>query len=177
MKRSSLCLFLFCALPLLSFADLVLMENGQPKCTIILRKNAGPTEKHAAKEFAYFLGKIAHGKAPVIADKAVKGTCPVYLELTKDSKVKEEGFKITTGNREMRIAGREGVGVLYGVYKVLKEYGGIRWLFPGKDGEYYKVKPTITAKNGTIIENPSFSHRDISRVCMSWNSPVMDTLD
>ena len=65
------------------------MEKGQPKCTIILRKNAGPTEKHAAKEFAYFLGKIANGKAPVIADKAVNGTLPVYLELTDDEQVKE----------------------------------------------------------------------------------------
>ena len=138
MKKSSLCLFLFCALPLLSFADLVLMEKGQVKCTIILRKNAGPTEKHAAKEFAYFLGKIAHGKAPVIADKAVKGTCPVYLELTKDSKVKEEGFKITTGNREMRIAGREGVGVLYGVYKVLKEYAASAGFSPAKTGNTLK---------------------------------------
>ncbi|MBO5761274.1 MAG: DUF4838 domain-containing protein [Lentisphaeria bacterium] len=177
MKKTSLFLLLFCTLPLLSFADLVLMKNGKPECTIILRKNAAPPEKHAANELALFLGKIANGQKPVISDKAVKGTVPVYLELTEDRKVKEEGFKITANNEELRIAGKEPVGVLYGVYKVLKEYGGIRWLFPGKDGEYYKVKPTISVPEVTIIENPSFSHRDISRVCIYWNSPVMDTLD
>ncbi len=177
MKKNSLFLFLLCALPLLSFADLVLMEKGQPKCTIILRKGAEPPERHAAKEFAHFLGKIANGREPAIGDKAVKGSVPVYLELTKDSRVKEEGFKITADGRTLRIAGRESVGVLYGAYKVLKEYGGIRWLFPGKDGEYFKVKPTIKVPKGTIIENPSFTHRDISRVCMGWSSPVMDTLD
>ena len=130
MKKTSLFLLLFCTLPLLSFADLVLMKNGKPECTIILRKNAAPPEKHAANELALFLGKIANGQKPVISDKAVKGTVPVYLELTEDRKVKEEGFKITANNEELRIAGKEPVGVLYGVYKVLKEYGGIRWLFP-----------------------------------------------
>lgn len=26
---------------------------------------------------------------------------------------------------------------LYGAYDILKEYGGIRWLFLGEEGEYF----------------------------------------
>ena len=176
MKKSSWMLLL-CALPLLCSADLKLMENGTPKCTVILRKDAAPPEKFAAKELVRFLGKIADGKAPEIAEKPVSGTVPVYLELTKDEKVKEEGFKITATAKELHIAGREPVGVLYGVFKVLKAFGGIRFLIPGEEGEYYAIRPTISVPEGVIIENPSFAHRDISRVCMAWNSPVLDTLD
>ena len=72
MRKSLLFMLLFCALPFVCVADLVLMKNGKPECTIILRKNAAPPEKHAANELALFLGKIANGQKPVISDKAVR---------------------------------------------------------------------------------------------------------
>ena len=173
----------FCSLFVMMFslvlcgAEMKLTENRKAVSSIILRKNAGKVEKHAAKELAEYLGKISGGESPVIGTAPVKGKYPIYLELTSDKKVGEEGFKISADKKALRIAGKEEIGVLYGVYEVLKKDGGIRWLTPGKDGEYYKIKPTITVKEGVRIKNPDFKWRALHTVSMKWTSPIKDTRD
>ena len=175
MKIVLSCLMLTATL-LLSGKEMELMKNGSPVCSIVLRKDAGEPEKLAAKELSLYLGKIANGKAPLISAAPVKGKYPIYLELTKDPKVSRDGFKITANQKALRIAGREGVGVLYGVYDILRRYGGIRWLFPGKDGEYFKTRSTISIPEGSRIKNPDFTTRHFSLVCMNWYSKIPDTL-
>ena len=131
-----------CALSVVMFtlalygAEIKLTENGRSVSCIVLRKNAGKVERHAAKELSVYLGKISGGECPVIGLEPVKGKYPIYLELTQDKKVGEEGFRISADKKALRIAGKEEIGILYGVYEVLKKDGGIRWLTPGADGEY-----------------------------------------
>ena len=158
-------------------ADVKLTENGKAKCSVVLRKEAGEAEKFAAGELSLYLGKISGGESPAVGTAPVAGKVPVYLELTGDPRVGPEGFRIEVKKGSVHIAGRGPVGILYGVYAVLKKYGGIRWLLPGKDGEYYKVMPTVKVPEGVTIQNPSFACRDISRVCMTWTSPIPDTMD
>ena len=165
------------AAALLCGAEFKLTDNGKAASSIILRKNASDIEKHAAKELSVFLGKISGGEKPVIGIAPVKGKYPIYLELTDDKRVGEEGFKIIAKKDALRITGKEPVGVLYGVYEVLKKDGGIWWLLPGKDGEYFTVKPTITVKEGERIKNPDFAYRSLSGVCMNSGSVTMDTWD
>ena len=92
---------MFCSLSVMMFtfalcgAEMKLTENRKAVSSIILRKNAGKVEKHAAKELAEYLGKISGGESPVIGTAPVKGKYPIYLELTSDKKVGEEGFKIS----------------------------------------------------------------------------------
>ncbi|NLE66279.1 MAG: DUF4838 domain-containing protein, partial [Lentisphaerae bacterium] len=69
----------------------------------------------------------------------------------------------------------EPIGVLYGAYEVLKRYGGIRWLVPGDDGEYFTVKPTIAVPEGGTVKNPDFAVRRIGQVAMSSLSLTRDT--
>ncbi|NLE68339.1 MAG: DUF4838 domain-containing protein, partial [Lentisphaerae bacterium] len=71
----------------------------------------------------------------------------------------------------------EPIGVLYGAYEVLKRYGGIRWLVPGDDGEYFTVKPTIAVPEMDIISNPSFEFRTINWAAASILSPIWDSWD
>ena len=173
--KALISLFLLGTALLLSAGEFPLTVKGKPVCSIVLRKNADCVEKYAASELALYLGKISGGKAPQVGLAPVKGTYPIYLELTKDKRVGEEGFKITADKKALRIAGKEPVGVLYGAYEILKRYGNIRWLFPGKDGEYFKIKPTIKVPAITIVKNPDFSVRDIVMVSMASNSPVFET--
>ena len=141
--KGSLSVLLVCAAFILCGAEFPLMKNGKAVSCIVLQKNATPVEQHAADELAKFLAKISNGERPAIGTEPVKGKYPIYLELTKDKRVKEEGLKLSADKKALRIAGNTPVGVLYGVYEVLKRYGGILWLFPGKDGEYFKVEEDI----------------------------------
>ncbi len=153
------------------------MENGNPGCTIIVGKNAGPVEKHAAKELSKFLAKISEGKAPGIAETAAPETLPVRYELTNDKRVADEGFMIRAKAKEIVIAGKQPIGFLYGSYYILKKYGGIRWLVPGDDGEYFTVRKTIAVPEGEYISNPSFEYRSISWGVASVLSLKWDSFD
>ena len=171
-------LILLCAASfMLAGAEFKLTEKGKAVSSIVLRKDASVVEKQAAKELSKYLGRISGGESPVIGKAPVKGKYPIYLELTSDKKVGEEGFKISSDKKALRIAGKESVGILYGVYEVLKKDGGIRWLIPGEEGEYFKVKPTITVKEGIRIKNPDFARRNIIAVGMRWNSLTWETWD
>lgn len=163
-------------LPLFS-AEFALMKNGAPACSIVLPTEPGPVITHAAEELALFLGKIAGGAAPKVVTLAEPGLYPVYLALSNDTKLHDDGFRLTASKKELRIEGKDGNGVLYGAYDILNEYGGIRWLFPGDEGEYFTLRPTIAVPEGTTLKNPDFTYRDIVKVCMSSNSAIWKTWD
>ena len=176
MTRKSLILSLFVAVSSLS-AAVKLTDNGQIACSIVLSENAGPVEQHAANELAKFLGRISACPLPEISTREIEGKYPVRLQLVTDSEVSEQGFLLDVRPDAMIIGGRQSIGVLYGVYEVLKKYGGIRWLIPGDEGEYFIVKSSILVPEGRTAKNPDFAFRDISKVCMGYASHVIDSWD
>ncbi len=155
----------------------VLMENSVPRCVVVSQPDAGAVEKHAASELVQFLAKISGGKAPEIVAAPRSDFYNIRYELVKDSKIAEDGFIIDAGVKECVIRARNPIGFLYGSYEILKRFGGIRWLTPGADGEYFTVKPTITLPEGKIEGKPSFSFRNINWACASTRSPKWDSFD
>ncbi len=166
----------FAAFPLLA-ADLTLMKDGQPAACIVLPAGADEAMTFAAEELSLFLGKISGGEKPAIVAAPATARLPIILALSPDKELLDDGFKITAKSNELRIEGKSGIGVLYGVYEILKKHGGIRWLFPGDEGEYFTVRPTISVPIGTTLKNPDFTCRDINEVCMNSNSPIWKTWD
>ena len=92
------CVLLGAAL-LASGGEIFLMKNGKAKCSIVLRKDATPPEKLAARELASYLAKISGGEKPVVDQSPQERKTPVFLELTDDPKVDSDGFKITTAGK------------------------------------------------------------------------------
>ncbi|MBO4305065.1 MAG: hypothetical protein J6A21_10805, partial [Lentisphaeria bacterium] len=159
------------------FADFTFVKDGKSCCTIVVKKDAHVVEKHAAEELSKFLGKISNGEKPVIAEKALPGTKTVKFALTKDDRLKDEGFMVKTTKDTLTFCGKEEIGFLYGVYELLKKYTGIRWLTPGDDGEYFKVQKTISVPEGEWISNPDFFFRNINWGAASVASPKWDSFD
>ena len=178
MKRiAAAALFAALLLPLVG-KDIVLMEKGKSKCVIVISDAKCPVQKHAASELALYLGKIGSGEKPAITNKAVKGKAVITFSLLKkDSFLKDDGFRLTSKGNKITISSLKKRGLLYGAYEILKRYGGIRWLIPGKEGEYYKVKSRIAVPEGKYQKNADFSMRNIVAVCMNSNSPIYDTWD
>ncbi len=175
-RIATLLLALFAMIPVFA-ADLTLVKEGKPNVCIVLPSDADPVLNFAAEELSFFLGKISGGDTPAIVAAPVEGLVPIHFALSKDEKLLDDGFKITAKSNELRIEGKTSNGVLYGVYEILKKHGGIRWLFPGEEGEYFTVRPTISVPGGTTVKNPDFTCRDISKVCMDSNSPVWQSWD
>ncbi len=159
-----------------SAADFLLTENGVPKCEIVLPASATVAQKHAAKELSTFLGKISGGKAPAIVDKA-GALYPITFELNKKADCADEGYIRAVTKRGIKITARHDMAILFGIYDLLKETTGIRWLYPGSDGEYYKVQPTIKVAGGKKTVNPSFPYRTLSFHSAAVQSRTTDTWD
>ena len=80
----------------LLYADVPLMKNGEPACTIIPAQGDDPTIRYAAEELSLYLGKIGGGKAPAIADKAEAGKSSVVFQLDRNPKIHKHGFQLET---------------------------------------------------------------------------------
>ena len=177
-KRSVFILGSFFMLPLLSFADALLMKDGKAASHIMLSPKACIVEKHAADELAIFLGKIAKGERPAILSYGKKGKgVKIHFQLVKNKKIAREGFLTKIGKKEILISAVTPVGFIYGVYDLLRKYTGIRWLTPGEDGEYFKVQKTIAIPEGSYLSNPSFPYRNISWASASVLSDKWDSYD
>ncbi len=174
-----LLLLLFCAVFCcsgLSAADFVLVENGTPKCEIVLAADATPIQARAASELSAYLGKISGGKAPAVV--ANKGSLyPITFAVNAKAACADEGYILNIGKGGIKITAKKELGLLYGVYNLLKESTGIRWLFPGSEGEYFKVQPTIKVAGGQKTVTPSFPYRSISFHAMAVQSRIIDTWD
>ena len=131
-----------------------LMKDGRSACEIIVPENAPDHIQFAAKELSTFLAKIANGKRPAIIKSATGARYPISFRLCTDKAVKRDGFILEADQKGLVISYTTEVSALYGAYEILKKHGGILWLLPGDDGEYFTVKPTISVPKQKTICNP-----------------------
>ena len=170
--------------------DLVLAGKGVVPATISTGASRSPVIRHAAEELALYLARITNTPAPAIVEKQPANARCAILLMTADqalkqkilpeqeiAKLKEDGFILRVSGNRLYIVGSNPLGTLYGAYEVVKKYGGIRFLVPGKDGEYFKEKQSITIPEGTFLNNPSFPFRTVF-LGRSYNNYFMkDTWD
>ena len=129
-------------------------ENVLKRASILTGKSEG--EVYAGEELAKYLTQkgveIKNGAFPIIIS--------INLSLEDDAFVIESS--LYGDNKGMNIYGGNERGVLYGVYKFLEEFGGVRYFTPGLE-----VVPTgdIVLEHGKMMEyTPYFESRR-----MNWN--------
>lgn len=149
-----------------------LMDNGKACCQVIVPEGAIPAYSYAAEELSKYLGKISgSNKGPAIVKKKSPGMYGISFAVTEDKEVKEDGFRLTVNKNGILIEHRKytPVGALYGAYEILKKYGGIYWLLPADDGEYYSIKPTIAVPEQKTVRNPFMPLRSGNNIGLrSW---------
>ena len=147
-KTMTLAAMLGCAAAA-SAADVTLVDNGMAKCRVAVAEGAHPALRFGARELAKYLG-VATGCGALDGDYAVA----VRVDGTAKD-LREDGFEIDVRRDGMTITGANPRGALYGCYDVLKKYAGMRWVFPGEDGEYCVLKgKTVRVPLGRRAVNP-----------------------
>ncbi|NCO35739.1 MAG: hypothetical protein AUJ92_05880 [Armatimonadetes bacterium CG2_30_59_28] len=166
-----------------------LVRDGKATSCIVLMDDAGPVEKHAASELSAYLEKITGARVETVSSPAA-GKYSIYIGTIETkailldtqmrasaAKVGEEGYMLAADAGGLRIVGRKPIGVLYGIYGLLRRYANVRWFFPGAEGEYCPKKATFAVPAGVSMVNPSFSTRTLNLVCANINSNMTDTWD
>ncbi len=152
-------------------ADFPLVLDGTSKCAVIRPKGADASEIFAARELSSYLKKITGAEVNILRRPDAQ-LYNIYLGTTDNPdfnlpsqakalipQLKYDGFALYSDKTGLYIFSKEKRGVLYGVYDVLKRYGGIRWIFPGEKGEYFKAKKDFSIPQLAEVDNPSFKWR------------------
>ena len=62
------------------------------------------------------------------------------------------------------VVAREKRGLFYGVYEILKRYGGMRWILPGPEGEFFTPRKSFVVPETEVVDNPAFRDRRFNLV-------------
>ena len=180
MKRLSplFVLVLSCLSTFLSASEKVLLaEKGKTNCSIVIPENASSAHKRAAGELARYLGKISSSPAPEVVTAPVKGLLPVRLELDGENLPHIDAYRIKVTPKGVRISGKTVQALYHGVYRTLFLYGGIRWLVPGEDGEYFTAGTRIELPLQDKVDSPAFARRTLELNCANTSGIMKDTWD
>ncbi len=83
----------------------------------------------------------------------------MYAKLSEATS--DEAFYIMTDGNRIVIGAKKPIGVLYGAYTFIEKYLGVRWFYPGNDGEYCPKSPDISLGDIDDYEEPSIPERAI----------------
>jgi hypothetical protein len=183
---------LLCALGAILFASLsqaaplVIVDQGQPKATIVVAADE-PKAAMAAGEIQKYVELISRAKLPLVKEgeePAVAGGSPpisIFVGHTQAAKKlgikipsgydrtirpdfnEEEGYVLRAHGNAIVVAGNSDgpyKGTLYAAYALLEKLG-CRWYFPGAFGEVIPEAKTISVPEFDITSKPDFALRNI----------------
>jgi hypothetical protein len=150
----------------LTVAGFDICKNGKATSTIILRKNASPSEILASRELQKYFEKISDAKVKINGSEKNQIILTTSSSKDLDKSIKKrlekcpgnDSFYLKTIGNKLYIAGKKPIGTLYGAYTLLNKIG-VRWFYPRELGEDYIKKEYITVKPLDDFEKPDYKER------------------
>ena len=146
----------------------VIIANGKAQATIVVPDGReGNSSRDAAAVLNALLKKSAGTTLPVKAEKAMLKNPPspgnIIISigdtaLNKDISCPENGVAADAGDNLIRIAGKN---PSLATMRFMQEFMGYQRLWPGKDGEVYKVSTTVEIPCGKYSDAPAYTQRTI----------------
>jgi hypothetical protein len=140
-----------------------LVRNGKPAATIVVPAQPLSVESYAAEEFRYHVRASTGADLRIVSEDRVipsgarvyLGHCRAAMEAKVDpSELPGNGYRVKTVGRYLFLAGKDTTGdplgrdthagTLFGVYDILENNMGVRWLWPGKLGEVIPRRKSLS---------------------------------
>ncbi|WP_020475922.1 DUF4838 domain-containing protein [Zavarzinella formosa] len=171
-------------------ADVTLVDNGQPKCVIVVDPAVMAADKpvnglkfpeaeaerqrqrlrESVKDLALYLGKISGAKietvtaAPGPEDKRI----PVLVGApavkafgpTTKNVLYKQGFRYVVSAKGVGLSGESDLAASYAVYELLDRLG-CRWFMPSEMGEVIPSAKTITLEEVDLSSAPGTHYRGL----------------
>ena len=172
-------------------ADLVLVEDGKPRATILLSAKPTAATQLAAYELQHYLEKISGGRLPIVREpKRVEGSVILVGESQRSRELgfEHQGFArqeyvIKTHRDGLLLMGHDGqlfdpvrydsyaslyaavsqpIGTCYAVHSFLENQLGVKWYLPNESlGEVVPRSRDIVVKALAIRRRPDLPVRSI----------------
>ena len=170
-------------------ADVTLVAAGRPQAVIVVPADAPAVVRYAAEELRYHVEKASGAELPIVSDgqppaepagRVCLGDCSATREAgIVSAQLPPEACVIRTRDGNLFVAGRDGqgealnqnvwVGTLFGVYELLEEALGVRWLWPGELGEVIPRADRVAIDDTDRVVKPHFVQRWI-RTSQQWHA-------
>ncbi len=125
--------------------------------------SAEPAIKQAAAELNRALRLVSGAKPAKVKYRKDAEIC-----LGIDSSLKEEEIRVYFDGEKLQISGGSPVATLHAAYCFLQKELGVRWLWPGKDGEFMPQKSAYQVPEKLDIRHlPSIKYRGY-HTCGQW---------
>lgn len=154
-------------------------DDGRTEWKIYLSPQADPTETFAAEELSNALEKISGVRFEVSCSNEVPQRRAIVIGDLKNPAVQSQAaaLKLAPGKVEqiavcaldgrLYLAGNQPRGALYAVYRFLQQELGVRWLWPGPEGEFMPTKKTWSLPELKFNYQPPFAYRGF-HLCGDW---------
>lgn len=154
-------------------------EDGRTNWKIYLAPQAEPAEVFAAEELRDALQKISGAAFEIVQSDQVPGRQAIVIGDLQNPEVRAQttALKLKTDKIEqvavytlggrLYLAGNQPRGALYAVYCFLQRELGVRWLWPGPDGEFMPAKRVWSLPELTYNHQPAFAYRGF-HLCGDW---------
>jgi len=155
--------------------DLVLVAEGRPSATIVVREGAPEKVTVAAEELRTYVERISGAQLPLVTDTERPDGALVLVgrsKLTDEMNVavpnaltdgrRDEGYTIVCRDSRLVLAGNESGpyhGTEYAVYEFLHRLG-VRWYMPGPNGEVVPHSERIRFPEIEFTDTPDFAMRN-----------------
>jgi len=165
-----------------AFAGLDVVRDGRPVAMIVLPDKPSPTERLAAEELQGHVKLISGAELPIRSDatqgpRVLIGRAAAEVGVAVNN-LELEHYRIRTGPNWLAIAGRDGVwhpkakedpfdvartctGTLFGVYRLLDDELGVRWIWPGESGTVVPSRKTIRVGDLDVTGGPELIQRQM----------------
>lgn len=165
-----------------AYPQIVLVLDGEAKAAIVLADAPSPVARYAAEELAAHVEKATGVRLEIVPESAAPADCHTRVFIGETEEAKREGidpahlpheaFVMRSVGNDLFIAGREddgnpldqrnpNAGTLFGVYQLLEDALGLRWLWPGDLGIYTPRTETIEIPPVNRIETPALRFRQL----------------
>lgn len=162
--------------------DYRLAENGRSRLTVLYRGQGAPLTEAAVGDLTRSLGKVL-GVTVRLAREESGVTTPLVIEVAAPQRIEglgRDGFVLRTEHNRLVIKGSSDNGISDGIYTLLGESFGCRWLQPGDLWEVTPSKPEATLPRLEVFRNPPFRYRILSHNGAEsglWNQRNRATVD
>lgn len=160
MKLSTM---IFCLIAGIGVQASALFENGKTTWQIRHAENADETVVFAARELSAALKKMSGADFPVTTRPATP-----EIVIAVDPEIGDPDVVSVTGGKDaLRLAGGSPAAALHAVYSFLQRELGVRWLWPGDDGEFIPRKDTWELPAVHYTHRPQIKYRGF-HLCGDW---------
>ena len=146
----------------------MLFDQGMSPYVIVIPQNASAAVRHAAEDLSAYLAKISGVTLPIVSDDLSSDEYEICLGPVRRSGMPvaadlvHDGYRVNTVGKRIYIVGQNDRAILYGVYALLEEGFGCRFLAPGVEHVPIRCDVALPWMNLTRIS--PFEYRE----CFWW---------